>query len=298
MIEQKYTGWKKWTPTPEEWVDFAAEQIVPFELLENEYLLIYNTKNELEAQYIKKAGKLKKIGRSTIKIEREEEKELIITEGQKKKRTSTKKNNDVYMPRNDEQICAFNLVKDDDTTVKLLCGTWGTGKTMILVAAGLEALNHGKFEKIIWIRNNVDVANTKDLGALPGEVIDKLLPFLGPFIDHCGENKVRTMINKGSLLVEPLQSLRGRNFKNSLIICSESENLTKEHIQLIIARAAEGSEVWFDADLNQRDKNVFEKSKGIETLIDRLKGNELFGYVYLIKSERSATAALADKLNN
>ena len=298
MVEQKYTGWKKWIPTPEEWINFTAEQIVPFELLENEYLLIYNTKNELEAQYVKKADKLKKIGRSTIKIEREEEKETTIIEGQKKKRASAYKKNDTYMPRNDEQICAFHLVKDDDTTVKLICGTWGTGKTMILVSAGLEALNHGKFDKIIWIRNNVDVANTKDLGALPGEVIDKLLPFLGPFIDHCGENKVRTMINKGSLLVEPLQSLRGRNFKNSLIICSESENLTKEHIQLIIARAAEGSEVWFDADLNQRDKNVFEKSKGIETLIDRLKGNELFGYVYLVKSERSATAALADKLNN
>ena len=298
MIEQKYTGWKKWTPTAEEWVDFMSDQVVPFELLENEYLLIYSTQNELEAQYVKKAGKLKKIGRNTIKIEREEEKEAVISDSQKKKRSSTNKKNDVFMPRNDEQICAFNLVKDDDTTIKLICGTWGTGKTMILVSAGLEALNHGKFEKIIWIRNNVDVANTKDLGALPGEVIDKLLPFLGPFIDHCGENKVKTMITKGSLLVEPLQSLRGRNFKNSLIICSESENLTKEHIQLIIARAAEGSEVWFDADLAQRDKNVFEKSKGIETLIDRLKGEPLFGYVYLIISERSATAALADKLNN
>jgi len=297
MQEQKYTGWKKWTPTDQEWVDFNAEQVVPFELLENEYLLIYDQLGKLESQYVKKNGRLKKIGRSTIKVEKEEEKEFIPEET-KKKKSSTKKNNTVFMPRNDEQICAFDLAKDSDTTIKLICGTWGTGKTMILVSAALEALNHGKFEKIIWIRNNVDVANTKDLGALPGEVIDKLLPFLGPFIDHCGENKVRTMITKGSLLVEPLQSLRGRNFKNSIIICSESENLTKEHLQLIIARAAEGSEVWFDADLNQRDKTVFEKSKGIETLIERLKGEPLFGYVYLIKSERSATAALADKLNN
>ena len=89
----------------------------------------------------------------------------------------------------------------------------------------------------------MDVKDTKDLGALPGEILDKLLPYLGPFIDHCGTNKVKTMLNKGSLVVEPLQSLRGRNFKNSLIMCSEAENLTKEHIQLIIARAADGSEV-------------------------------------------------------
>ena len=107
----------------------------------------------------------------------------------------------------------------------------------------MEALKAGRFKRIVWIRNNVDVKDTKDLGALPGEVIDKLLPFLGPFIDHAGENSVRTMLNKGTLVVEPLQSLRGRNFDDTLIMCSEAENLTKEHIQLIIARAAEGSEV-------------------------------------------------------
>ena len=188
-------------------------------------------------------------------------------------------------------------MKDPTKTVKLLTGTWGTGKTLILVSAALEALKAGRFERIVWIRNNVDVKDTKDLGALPGEVIDKLLPFLGPFIDHAGEASVRTMLNKGTLVVEPLQSLRGRNFENTLIMCSEAENLTKEHIQLIIARAAEGSEVWFDADNRQRDKASFEKSKGIENLIEKFAGQKLFGYVHLVKSERSATAALADLLN-
>ena len=106
------------------------------------------------------------------------------------------------------------------------------------------------------------------------------------------------MIEDGLLTVEPLQSLRGRNFENTLIMCSEAENLTKEHIQLIIARAAEGSAVWLDADCRQRDKATFEKSKGVETLIERLQGNELFGYVHLIKTERSATARLADLLND
>ena len=78
---------------------------------------------------------------------------------------------------------------------------------------------------------------------MPGTALDKLLPYLGPFIDHVGVVEVESMISNGQLLVEPLQSLRGRNFENSLIMCSEAENLTKEHIQLIIARAAEGSEV-------------------------------------------------------
>lgn len=168
---------------------------------------------------------------------------------------------------------------------------------MLLVSAALNMLNRGRYDRIIWIRNNIDVKDTKDIGALPGEAIEKLLPYLGPFIDHVGEDEVKSMINTGSLIVEPLQFLRGRNFENSIIMCSEAENLTKEHIQLIIARAAEGSIVMFDADNRQRDKTIFEKSQGVETMIEKFKGNKLFGYVHLIKGERSATAAMADLLN-
>ena len=95
----------------------------------------------------------------------------------------------------------------------------------------------------------------------------------------------------------PLGFLRGRSIKNSIIICSEAENLTREHLQLIIARVDEGSKLLIDADCRQRDRLVFEKSKGIETMIDRLKDERLFSWVHLIKSERSATAALADLMN-
>lgn len=139
--------------------------------------------------------------------------------------------------------------------------------------------------------------HTKDIGAIPGDELQKLFPFLGPFRDHAGDEAVKTMLAKGTLVVEPLQFIRGRNFENSLIMCSECENLTKEHIQLIIARAAEGSEVWFDGDTRQRDKAIFEKSRGVETMIETFAGKELFGYVNLVKSERSATAAMADLLN-
>jgi PhoH-like ATPase len=99
------------------------------------------------------------------------------------------------------------------------------------------------------------------------------------------------------LEVIPLGFLRGRSIRNSIIICSEAENLTKEHLQLLMGRVDEGSALWIDGDVRQRDRAAFEKSKGLETMIDKLKGEELFGYVHLVKSERSATARLADKLN-
>lgn len=272
-----YNGWVKWSPTLDEWANFSVDKKYTGneELRLNEYLLIYN-EGKLSNIYRQGQDKLIQVGSSSIKI--------------KDKKTIS--------PKNDEQKCAFDLIQNPDITVKLLTGTWGSGKTFILVNGALAALNSKKYERIVWIRNNVDVKDTKDLGALPGEINDKLKPFLGPFIDHCGEKEVTSMIEKGTLTVEPLQSLRGRSFENTLIMCSEAENLTKEHIQLILARAGEGSSVLLDADIRQRDKSVFEKSRGIETLIERLAGNELFGYVHLIKTERSKTASLADLLDD
>ena len=303
MADITYTGWKKWSPTSEEWAELYATGTVPVSLKENEYLIV-KSEGSSTIFYCYENGQLRKFTGGSIKTTKDDTPVLLESSKSKqddKQHSSAQKyskgKNVVIVPRNDEQACAFDLMKDPSKTVKLLTGTWGTGKTLILVSAALEALKAGRFKKIVWIRNNVDVKGTKDLGALPGEVIDKLLPFLGPFIDHAGENSVRTMLNKGTLVVEPLQSLRGRNFDDTLIMCSEAENLTKEHIQLIIARAAEGSEVWFDADNRQRDKASFERSRGIETLIERFAGQKLFGYVHLVKSERSETAAMADLLN-
>ena len=303
MADITYTGWKKWSPTSEEWAELYATGTVPVSLKENEYLIV-KSDGSSTIFYCYENGQLRKFTGGSIKTTKDDTPVLLESSKSKqddKQHSSAQKyskgKNVVITPRNDEQVCAFDLMKDPSKTVKLLTGTWGTGKTLILVSAALEALKAGRFKRIVWIRNNVDVKDTKDLGALPGEVIDKLLPFLGPFIDHAGENSVRTMLNKGTLVVEPLQSLRGRNFDDTLIMCSEAENLTKEHIQLIIARAAEGSEVWFDADNRQRDKASFERSRGIETLIERFAGQKLFGYVHLVKSERSETAAMADLLN-
>lgn len=201
-------------------------------------------------------------------------------------------------PRNPEQYFAFDLLKNDEIPVKLLTGRFGTGKTMTLVAGAIEALEHGRFEKIIWVRNNVQVRDTDPLGALPGDSYEKLLPYLGPLVDHVGGyESAKLMMEQGRLEVLPLAFLRGRSIRNAIILSSEAENLTKEHIQLLIGRVDEGSNLWMDADLKQRDRAVFEKSQGIEKMIEGLKGDPLFGYVHLTKVERSATARLADKLD-
>ena len=170
---------------------------------------------------------------------------------------------------------------------------------MSLVVAALDAVHKNRFDKIVWVRNNVDVKDTVPLGALPGDSFDKLLPFVMPLADHAGGvDGIKMLIDKNQLEVVHLGYLRGRDIRNSIILCSEAENLTKQHIQLLIGRVGEGSALWMDADLKQRDKTIFEKSAGLETMIERLKGNELFGYVKLLKTERSKTAQLADLLDD
>lgn len=201
-------------------------------------------------------------------------------------------------PRNPQQYCAMDLLQNRSIPLKLITGNFGSGKTMMCVIAALEQVSKGHFDKIIFVRNNVQVKDTDPLGALPGTEHQKLLPYLMPFADHCGGVEgLQLWIDQNQLEVIPLAFLRGRSIRNAIIYSMESENLTKEHIQLIMGRVDTGSELWLDGDIQQRDKTSFEKSKGLETMVERLAGNKLFGYVHLIKSERSEIAQLADLLD-
>ena len=201
-------------------------------------------------------------------------------------------------PRNPQQYCAMDLIKSHDVPIKLITGNFGSGKSMMCIIGALTMVQDGFFDKIIFVRNNVQVKDTDPLGALPGDMYDKSLPYLMPFADHCGGVEgVERLISEGKLEVIPLAFLRGRSIRNSIIYSMESENLTKEHIQLIMGRVDEGSQLWLDGDIKQRDKAAFEKSRGLELMVDRLKGNKLFGYVHLIKSERSEVARLCDLLD-
>ena len=274
-----YTGYIKWQLNEEDMARWYQRELpAPTDLKPNDYLLLADENGKVVDKYKLSNGKLKKL-------------DFMDVIG-----------NDytgIIKPRNLEQELAFNMLHDRNSTIKLITGTWGTGKTMALVTAALEAISKGQFNKIVWIRNNVKVKDTDDLGALPGDAREKLLPYVMPFADHAGGiDGINELLDDGTLEVIPLGFLRGRSIRNSIIISSEAENLTKEHLQLLIGRVDEGSNLWLDADLRQRDKVVFEKSGGIEKMIERLSESNLFAYVHLVKSERSETAALADLLND
>lgn len=271
-----YTGYRKVILTDDELARIYQEgKCERVDLVENEYLAVMNKDDEVIDKFKMKNGKIEKIPYCAVGA----------------------KSLEIMKPRNLEQHFAFDLLKDDSVPVKLLVGKHGSGKTSAIVHAAIELMEKGKFSNIAWVRNNIEVRDTTPVGALPGELQSKLLPYLGPFMDAATEELTTQMLEDGTLKVLHLGFMRGRDIRNSLIICSEGENLTTHQIQMLVGRISEGSMLMMDADLRQRDKDIFEKSRGIEKMIDKMKGHPLFGYVYLPKSERSPASALADLLD-
>lgn len=271
-----YKGYIDITPTQDEWAElYEHPDNNIYDCLENQYLILNNNADE--------SDRFKWVNGSYKKLSYKQINNSFISK---------------IRPRNIQQECAFDLLQDKNTTVKILTGRFGSGKTFLMVVNALQLIQDGKFDKIVWVRNNVAVKDTKDLGALPGTELEKLLPYVMPLADHvAGMDGIEMLIRQNKLEVQHLGFIRGRDIKNSIIMCSEAENLTKEHVQLLIGRVGEGSNLWLDGDFKQTDSKVFEENNGLNIAIDRLKGHPLFGYVHLEKSERSATSALADLLD-
>lgn len=201
-------------------------------------------------------------------------------------------------PKNPEQEFLFDLLMDDSITVKVITGAFGSGKTLAAACAAYHLMQIGKYDRIVWIRNNIEVKNTNSIGALPGTYSEKMSVWAMPLADHIGGvTELEKEINYGRVEVEHLGFIRGRDIKNSIIFCSEAEHLTREHVQLLLGRVAEGSILILEGDRKQVDAKAFEKDNGLSAAVDKLKGNRLFGYVHLKESVRSETARLADLLD-
>lgn len=245
-------------------------------LKENEYLLIKDSTEEVVDKYCYQNDELRQVG-------------YVKLGG-----TFT----GTIKPRNPQQACLFDMLKDKTSKIKLVSGRFGSGKTLAMTNAALELIEKGKFERIVWVRNNVSVKDAPEIGYLPGTEIDKLMPYVMPLADHAGgEEGIKKMLENGTLEVIPLGHLRGRSLRNCIVFCTECENLTRQHLQLLMGRIDEGSQLWLDGDCKQRDRAIFEQSAGLELMIERLAGNKLFAHIHLEKSERSEVAALADLLD-
>lgn len=271
LLKNEYSGWKDYYPTDLEMIElYSHPEHNIFNAKQNQFIKIFED-NKL--------------------------KDILFWDGQKHRKISYKEFTSVLgeriKPRNIEQKMYLDLLQNHDIPIKLCIAKFGTGKSFLALSYALNAVTHGNFDKIIFVKNNLDVKGSGKLGTLPGGEIEKQYPWLRQIEDHLGPEKFEEYLDTGIIEPAHLSTLRGRDLKNCIIIVDEAENLLATNIQLLIGRVAENSEIIFCADVKQCDYKD-EKMSGIPLMIERLQGKPLFGMVKLIKSERSPVSQYAD----
>lgn len=209
-------------------------------------------------------------------------------------------------PRNAEQAFSLDALTRKGVQLVALSGKAGTGKTLLALAAALA--QEGDFDQIFLARPIVPLAN-RDIGFLPGDVNEKIGPYMSPLFDNLAVIKrkfkpsgkenahIDEMQKNGKLTITPLAYIRGRSLSNVYFIVDEAQNLTPHEVKTIITRAGEGTKMVFTGDIQQIDSPYLDScSNGLSYLIDKMKGQDLFTHVHLVKSERSYLAELASDL--
>ncbi len=205
-------------------------------------------------------------------------------------------------PRNVEQSFALDSLLNDEIMFVSLVGKAGTGKTLLAIAAGLyKTLDEGRFQRLLVSRPIFPMG--RDIGYLPGDVEQKLNPWMQPIFDNIeflmGSDKkaagrAQELINQGMINIEPLTYIRGRSIPNQYLIVDESQNLTPHEIKTIVTRAGQGTKVVLTGDAYQIDNPYVDAANsGLTYSVERFKGHPIASHVTLSKGERSELAELA-----
>lgn len=213
-------------------------------------------------------------------------------------------------PRNKEQSFALDLLLDDSIQLVTLLGKAGTGKTLLAIAAGLKrTTEEAAFTRLLVSRPIMPMG--RDLGYLPGDVDEKLNPWMQPIFDNLeflfsngtGGGRGREskgfvdLLESGIIQVEPLTYIRGRSLPQQYLIVDEAQNLTPHEVKTIITRCGEGTKIVLTGDPQQIDNPyVDHASNGLSVVADRFKRERIAGSVVLAKGERSELAELAANL--
>jgi len=209
-------------------------------------------------------------------------------------------------PRNAEQTFAIEALINPEIQLVALTGKAGTGKTLLALASALQ--QHKRYKQIFLARPIVPLAN-RDLGFLPGDVKEKIDPYMQPLFDNLTVIKhkfshqspefirINDMIKEEKLVITPLAYIRGRSLSSIFFIVDEAQNLTPHEVKTIITRAGEDTKMVFTGDIEQIDSPYLDiGSNGLSYLTDKMKGQDIFAHVNLVKGERSYLSELASRL--
>ncbi|HBL57683.1 MAG TPA: phosphate starvation-inducible protein PhoH [Cyanobacteria bacterium UBA8803] len=210
--------------------------------------------------------------------------------------------------RNREQKFALDLLLHDSIALVTLVGKAGTGKTLLAMAAGLQKVADERIYNRLLISRPV-VPMGKDIGYLPGDIKEKLTPWMQPLYDNfdlifgsqttIGKPKhwrsgYEELLEQGILQIEPLTYIRGRTIPKQFLVVDEAQNLTPHEVKTILTRAGEGTKIVLTGDPDQIDNPYIDAaSNGLTYAVERFKHDPLAGHITLQKGERSPLAERA-----
>ena len=289
-IDELYTGWCEMTVKGEVLDTLHEERELPLlseDLIANQFIRLVDEKNPEEICLVR-----------------------VNPEGDRVMPLSQSSNN-IWgiQARNDEQRLAMDLLLDTRIKLVSLIGKAGTGKTLMALAAGLQmVIDEQRYNRLIVARPIHPLG--RDLGYLPGDVDDKIRPWMQPIFDnleyilHCNSEELsksqithQYFIDKGWLVVEPLTYIRGRSIPNQYLLIDEAQNLTPHETKSIITRAGHGTKIVLTGDPYQIDHPFLDTTtNGISYLVQRFQNQPLYGHVTLTTGERSELAEFASNL--
>lgn len=211
-------------------------------------------------------------------------------------------------PRNKEQSFAADLLMNDDIKLVTLVGKAGTGKTLMAIAAGLQKVTEESVYQRMLISRPIFPLG-RDIGYLPGDIEEKLNPWMQPIYDNVeflmglsraekrGGRSYHELMDLGILEIEPLTYIRGRSIPNQFMVVDEAQNLTPHEVKTIISRAGDGTKIVLTGDPYQIDNPYVDSTNnGLVHTVNRFRGERIAGHITLTKGERSDLAELATNL--
>jgi len=213
--------------------------------------------------------------------------------------------------RNKEQLFALDMLMDDSVHLVTIDGMAGTGKTLMAIACGLKKVADDRaFRRLVVSRPIFPLG--RDMGFLPGDVSEKLNPWMKPIFDNLdlllgehdrddrrggGQPSYQALLDQGILEVEPLTYIRGRSMPRQYLVVDEAQNLTPHEVKTVLTRAGEGTKIILTGDPYQIDNPYVDStSNGLTYVVERFKESQAAGHITLRKGERSQLAELAATL--
>ena len=184
--------------------------------------------------------------------------------------------------KNENQKLVIESIKNNEITI--VSGLPGTGKTFLACAEALKLIKtKPKYKKILLVKSVIQLPG-EELGFLPGDLKDKLEPYMISFIDNfekiIGESLTNKLRELGLIQIQPLAFVRGRSIDNTIIVVDEAQNISIQNMRTLMTRIGDNSKMVILGDVRQKDiKNP--KNSSLEVVIDKFEGIDGFGCVSL-----------------